>query len=128
MTYEEARIIARRHLEQRPFPDPDYRWRVPEGRQVHDGWYFDYSFETIRPIPEAEQMRVGGAPGFLVLRGDAEVRVMSWPEYSERGLGRPHHMALPAPVFVLEVRRAESIAVTDALRWLRDLPDTGAVQ
>jgi hypothetical protein len=128
MTYEEARIIARRHLDQKPFPHPDYRWRVPEGRELHDGWYFDYSFEPVRPIPEAEQEGVGGAPGFLVVRDEAQVQVLSWAEYSERGLGRPRDMALPAPVFSVEVRRAESIAVTDALRWLREPPDTDAVQ
>jgi hypothetical protein len=128
MTYEEARIIARRHLDQQPFPDSDYRWRVPEGREVHDGWYFDYSFEPIRPIPEAEQIRVGGAPGFLVLRDEAEVQVMSWAEYSERGLSRPRDVDLPARVFFLEVRRTESISVTDAVRWLRDPPNAGAAQ
>jgi hypothetical protein len=83
MTYEEARALAAQHLERDPFPHPDYRWRLPDGREVADGWYFDYAFEPVRPIPAAEQVGFGGAPGFIVVRDDATIRTVSWTEHSD---------------------------------------------
>ncbi len=88
MNYEEARVLADRHLQEEPFPHSDYRWRLPEGRELPDGWYFDYSFEPIRPIPESEQDQFAGAPGFIVPRDGAMVRVVSWAEYSDRNLSK----------------------------------------
>jgi hypothetical protein len=81
MTYEKALAVAKRHLEENPLPHTDYRWRLSDGREVSEGWYFDYCFEPVRPIPEAEWEQFAGAPGFLVLRDKAEVRIVGWAEY-----------------------------------------------
>ena len=81
MTDEEAIALAKQHLVDNPLPHSDYRWRLTDGREVGDGWYFDYAFEPMRPIPEHELGYFGGAPGFIV-RYDGTVRNVSWSEYS----------------------------------------------
>ncbi len=88
MTYDEARAVANRHLEAEPFPHPDYRWRLSEGRSIPEGWYFDYCFEPNHPIPEAEREQLAGAPGFIVPSDGTEVRDVAWDEYADRKLSR----------------------------------------
>jgi hypothetical protein len=83
MTDGEANAIAKQHLAENRLPHTDYRWRLTVGREFGDGWYFDYAFEPVRPIPEHEREQFGGAPGFIVLR-DGTVRDVSWSEYSAR--------------------------------------------
>ena len=83
MTYEEARMRAQQHLADEPLGDPDYRWRLADGVELPAGWYFDYVFEPVRPIPEAEGVQFGGAPGFIVLSDGSGVRTVSWDEYPE---------------------------------------------
>jgi len=83
MTDEEANAIAKQHLAENPLPHADYRWRPTDGREFGHGWYFDYAFEPVRPIPEHELEHFGGAPGLIVLR-DGTVRNVSWSEFSAR--------------------------------------------
>ncbi len=84
MNYEEARIRAQQHLDDEPLGHADYRWRLTEGIEQPDGWYFAYSFEPVRPIPEAEWEQFGGAPGFIVASDGSGVRVISWDDHAER--------------------------------------------
>ncbi len=87
MTYQEALAEAQSHVAEAPLDDPDYRLGFSQGREVPEGWYFDYSIEPIRPIPESEQEEFAGAPGFIIPRTGTEPRVVSWAEFSERKLG-----------------------------------------
>ena len=88
MTYAEAHAIAQRHLDEEPFPHPSYRWQLSQGRELPDGWYFDYAYEPVRPIPESEREQFAGAPGFIVPQDGSAVHVVSWAEFSERKLGQ----------------------------------------
>ncbi len=88
MTYEEVRMRAQRHLDEEPLGHPDYRWRLSEGVELPDGWYFDYVFEPVRAVPEAESEQFAGATGYIVPSDGSEVRAISWDEYAERELSR----------------------------------------
>lgn len=86
MTYEEACAIAQDHLDEQPFPHPDYRWRLTQGRELPDGWYFDYACEPVRSMPESEKEQFAGAPGFIVPQDGSGIHVVSWDEFSDRKL------------------------------------------
>lgn len=86
MTDGEARKRAQQHLETEPLDHPDYRWRLGEGVEQPDGWYFDFTFEPVRPLPESEWEQFCGAPGFVVPSDGSEIRVLSWEDFAEREL------------------------------------------
>ncbi len=87
MTREEATRIARRYLDAEPLPDPDYRWILGPAHDLGDAWFFDYTFENVRGLPESEWASFGGAPGFIVPKDGAAPHDLSWVEYSDRELG-----------------------------------------
>ncbi len=87
VTYQEALAEAQSHVAEAPLDDPDYRLGLSQGREIPEGWYFDYSIEPIRPIPESEEGEFAGAPGFIIPSTGTEPRVVSWAEFSERKLG-----------------------------------------
>ena len=84
LTYDQACDLAKKHLSEEPFPHKDYRWKLSNGKQVSDGWYFDYSFESVNDLPPDQWEGFGGAPGFIV--SEQGVRVVLWPEFQDRGL------------------------------------------
>ena len=88
MTYEEAREVARCHAAGSPIDHPDYHMGFAEGRILPEGWYFDYTVEPNKPIPESEREHFAGAPGFIVPRMGEAVQVVSWAEFTERKLGQ----------------------------------------
>jgi hypothetical protein len=88
LTYEEACETARRHAAESPIDHPDYRIGFAEGRVLPEGWYFDYTIEPTRPMPEEEREHFGGAPGFIVPNSGESVRAVTWAEFNERGFGR----------------------------------------
>jgi len=79
LAYEDARQIAREHVDGlRPLPDGFAR-RHTEGRRVHKGWYFDCGVDKVPPNQGGPGSSIGSAPGFLV--GDnGEVTVVAWPQ------------------------------------------------
>ena len=85
LKYEKALELARQHLSEEPLSHDDYRWKLPDGKQVRDGWYFDYTIECVHDwLPEQWDL-FAGAPGFIV--SDDGVRVVSWAEFHELSLG-----------------------------------------
>jgi hypothetical protein len=81
LTHEEALPLARRYLEEEALPPPrGYRWVLPKGRRVKDGWYFNFTYEKIGPPKPSDGF--GGAPGFLV-GDDGVVSVVGWGKYRE---------------------------------------------
>ena len=97
MTHEEARMRARHHLDDRPLDHPDYRWRLSDGVELPSGWYFDYVFEPLRPIPEAEWEQFAGAPGFFVPSDGSAVHDVSWDEYTEREISTSSSASTSTP-------------------------------
>ena len=87
MTYQEALAAAQSHVAEAPLDHPDYRMSFSQGREIPEGWYFDYTIEPVRPIPESEQEQFAGAPGFIIPSSGAAPRVVTWDEFSERRLG-----------------------------------------
>ena len=88
MTYEEACEAARGHVAGIRLDHPDYRVGFAKGRVLSEGWYFDYTIEPTRPIPEAEREQFAGAPGFIVPSSAGPIHIVSWAEFSDRKLGQ----------------------------------------
>ncbi|MDH3670428.1 MAG: hypothetical protein OES46_04615 [Gammaproteobacteria bacterium] len=80
MTYDEAKAIAKEHLEANPLGDP-YEWTVSDGKLAKEGWYFDYTFRAVRETLE-DQQDVRGALGYLV-RDSGEVEDLGLEEYEQ---------------------------------------------
>jgi hypothetical protein len=79
LCYEDARRIARQHVDSlRPLPEGFAR-RHTEGRRVRSGWYFDYGVDKVPPNRGGPGSGIGGAPGFLV-GDDGQVTVVGWPQ------------------------------------------------
>jgi len=81
----DARRIAEEHIAAQPQPHPDYRIALGAGREISMGWYFDYAIQCLKDIPEHQQERFGGAPGFVVCRDDGRVEVVAWRQYQDLG-------------------------------------------
>jgi hypothetical protein len=96
VTYEEALISAQRHVDESPLDHPEYRTGFSGGRVLPEGWYFDYTIEPIRPIPESEREQFAGAPGFIVLRTGEAPRAVSWAEFTDRNLSEAPPASEPA--------------------------------
>jgi hypothetical protein len=77
ITFEQAATAARAYLEREPFPHPGYRWVLPPGRPVPDGWYFDFTFERTDGQPLSDADAMGGAPGFLVSATDGQIKTIA---------------------------------------------------
>ena len=80
MTEEEAIALARAHLAETPFPDPQFRCLVPTPTGLTDAWYFDYRFERI--VGKGDLPLYAGAIGFLV-RKDRSVQPLSYSMWAE---------------------------------------------
>jgi hypothetical protein len=59
-----------------------------DGRVLPEGWYFDYTVDPTRPIPESEREHFAGAPGFIVSNRGEPVRVVAWAEFTDKDLGQ----------------------------------------
>ena len=55
MTYQEALTAAQVHVAETPLDHPDYRLGFSQPTPVAEGWYFNYTIEPAKPIPESEQ-------------------------------------------------------------------------
>ena len=78
MTHDEAKAIAKKHLEAKPLDDP-YERTVPEGRFAIEGWYFDYTFKIVGQAP-ANDDDMDRAHGYLV-RDSGEVEDLGREDY-----------------------------------------------
>jgi hypothetical protein len=79
LSYEEARLIARQHVDALPSLPEGFIRRHTEGRRIRAGWYFDYGVEKVPPNQGGPGSGIGGAPGFLV-GDDAQITVVGWPQ------------------------------------------------
>jgi hypothetical protein len=76
---DDARVIARRHVNGLPPLPEGFARRHTEGRRVRAGWYFDYGVEKVPPSQGGPGSGIGGAPGFLV-GDDGQITVVGWPQ------------------------------------------------
>ena len=81
-TIEEIIEIAHNHLIKNPFPHIDYEWVLKKDyKELKNEYYFDYSFQHKKNIPENEWEMFAGAPGFCVNSESGTIRDVSWDEY-----------------------------------------------
>lgn len=80
MTHDEAKAIAKKHLEAHPLGDP-YEWTVSEGKLAKEGWYFNYTFRAVREI-SGDQHDICRAHGYLV-RDSGEVEDLGLEDYEQ---------------------------------------------
>lgn len=78
MTHDEAKAIAKKHLEAKPLGDP-YEWTISEGKLAKEGWYFDCTFKTVGQAP-ANDDDMDRAHGYLV-RDSGEVEDLGPEDY-----------------------------------------------